>query len=431
MLFSLGNLLTIAIVLIILAVYRQIDLNNRSLDKMKKYFSRIKEELDAIVEEKAMGLKDLSIELNVHEKTVKEVYNRIEQRSSELSERAGEIESIHERIDNYDAVLKELADMTHRVDENLKKLHDESIFVDTVGKKIREAASGIEKLDKRIPAIVDSFEKINSESFDAVKATVFNDIDKKSSELKSRMESAEENVSRFTEHIAELLTQRDNVRDETLVDIKKYLDDLSDSLKTEADRVEEDVRNRLFSAGEEGIALSEDVLKKFKNHIDERAEDINADITGNLALLEGRIKEYYDRINSEVSDFESKVGGKSGELQTLRNDILELDDKVHALIDNSAEQLSELESKRDDLKESFLSRITEDVEARAEAFRESLVEIENIYKERFSHIEDKTREFEESHFSHLHDEIAEKALLVKNEAFEKCSEIEKRLPQQV
>ena len=62
MLFTLGNLLTIAIVLIILAVYRQIDLNNRSLDKMKKYFTRIKEELDAIVEEKAMGLKDLSIE---------------------------------------------------------------------------------------------------------------------------------------------------------------------------------------------------------------------------------------------------------------------------------------------------------------------------------------------------------------------------------
>ena len=68
MLFTLGNLLTIAIVLVILAVYRQIDLNNRSLDKMKKYFNRIKEELDVIVEEKAMGLKDLSIELNVHEK---------------------------------------------------------------------------------------------------------------------------------------------------------------------------------------------------------------------------------------------------------------------------------------------------------------------------------------------------------------------------
>jgi uncharacterized membrane protein (DUF106 family) len=71
MLFSLGNLLTIAIVGVILAIYRQLDVNNRSLDKMKKYFNKIKDELDAIVEEKAMGLKDLSIELDVHEKTVK------------------------------------------------------------------------------------------------------------------------------------------------------------------------------------------------------------------------------------------------------------------------------------------------------------------------------------------------------------------------
>ena len=427
MLFSLGNLLTIAIVLIILAVYRQIDTNNRSLDKMKKYFTRIKEELDAIVEEKAMGLKDLSIELNVHEKTVKEVYNRIEQRGSELSERAGEIEAIHDRIDNYDAVLKELADMTHRVDDNLKKLHEESIFVDNVGKKVKEAASGIEKLDKKIPAIVDRFEKHNADSFEAVKSSVFNDIDKKSSELKSRIESAEGNVIKFSEHLADLLQARDSLKDETLSDVKHYLDDLSDTLKAEADRVEEDVRNKLFSAGEEGASISEEVLSKFKTHIDERAEDINADITGNLALLEGRIKEYYERINSEVADFESRVGGKSGELQNLRNDILELDDKVHALIDNSGEQLSELEDRRAELKESFLDKITVDVESRVHAFRDSLIEIENIYKERFSHIEDKTREFEDTHFSHLQDEITEKAELVKEDAFTRCSDIEKRL----
>ena len=264
MLFTLGNLLTIAIVLVILAVYRQIDLNNRSLDKMKKYFNRIKEELDVIVEEKAMGLKDLSIELNVHEKTVKEVYNRIEKRGNELSERSGEIEAIHERIDNYDAVLKELADMTHRVDDNLKKLHEESIFVDNVGKKIKESAASIEKLDRRIPVILEKFESKNSENIEILKASVFNDIDKKSSDLKSRIESAEENVNRFTDHISELLSERDNVKDETITDIKKYLDDISDTLKAEADNVEEDVRKRLFAAGEEGITLSEDIFGKYK-----------------------------------------------------------------------------------------------------------------------------------------------------------------------
>ena len=131
-------------------------------------------------------------------KTVKEVYNRIEKRGNELSERSGEIEAIHERIDNYDAVLKELADMTHRVDDNLKKLHEESIFVDNVGKKIKESAASIEKLDRRIPVILEKFESKNSENIEILKASVFNDIDKKSSDLKSRIESAEENVNRFT-----------------------------------------------------------------------------------------------------------------------------------------------------------------------------------------------------------------------------------------
>ncbi|MDX9801217.1 MAG: hypothetical protein RBT69_07770, partial [Spirochaetia bacterium] len=188
MLFSLGNLLTITIVIVILLIYRQIDVNNRSLDKMRKYFSKIKEELDAIVEEKAMGLKDLSIELEVHEKTVKEVYNRIDQRSAELAQREEEVEKIHRQLDNYDSVLKELAEMTSRVDENLKKLHEESIFVDGIGKTLKESAAAIEKLERRIPAVSDEFSRKNSEAMELLKIGVFNDIELKANTIKDKIE---------------------------------------------------------------------------------------------------------------------------------------------------------------------------------------------------------------------------------------------------
>ncbi len=427
MLFSLGNLLTIAIVLVILAVYRQIDLNNRSLDKMKKYFNRIKEELDVIVEEKAMGLKDLSIELNVHEKTVKEVYNRIEERGNELSARADEIDSINDRINNYDSVLKELAEMTHRVDDNLKKLHEESIFVDNVGKKIRESAVNLEKIEKKIPVIADSFKKKNDEDLEALKISVLNDFDKKALEIRGKIQASEDAVTQFSLHLTEIQAERDSIKDETIGDIKKYLEELSDSLKTEADRIEEDVKERLYGTGESGVALSEEVFNKFRAHIDDRYEDLSADINGNLSLLEDRIKEYYEKINSEVSDFDNRVNGKSGELSALRNDIIELDDKVHALIDNSSSQLQELEEKRDQMKAGFTEIVTEEVEQRTDDFRASLEEIEKIFKERFSHVEDRTREFEDAHFSHLRDEITEKADQIQRESFQKSSEIEKRL----
>ena len=52
MIFSFGNLLSIVIVLIILIIYRQIDRNNRSLEKVKRFSDRMKDELAKSVEEK-------------------------------------------------------------------------------------------------------------------------------------------------------------------------------------------------------------------------------------------------------------------------------------------------------------------------------------------------------------------------------------------
>lgn len=42
MIFSIGNLITLLIVIVVLIVYRQIDRNNRSLDKVKRYSDKIK-----------------------------------------------------------------------------------------------------------------------------------------------------------------------------------------------------------------------------------------------------------------------------------------------------------------------------------------------------------------------------------------------------
>ena len=70
--FSLGNILTIVLVVIILVIYRQLDRNNRSLDKVKRFSENIKKQLGELVEERTTELKNLSIELEVHQKAAKE-----------------------------------------------------------------------------------------------------------------------------------------------------------------------------------------------------------------------------------------------------------------------------------------------------------------------------------------------------------------------
>src|SRR4030065_41722 len=77
MIFSLGNLLTIFIVFTILIIFRALDRNNRSLEKVKRFSDKVRDSLAAVVEEKTAELKNLSIELGVNLKTGKEVLKRV------------------------------------------------------------------------------------------------------------------------------------------------------------------------------------------------------------------------------------------------------------------------------------------------------------------------------------------------------------------
>jgi hypothetical protein len=76
MVFTVGNLLVIGIVLVILAIFRQLDRNSKTLDKVRRYADRAKEELDKVVLERVQNLKDLAIEMDVHQKAGKEILKR-------------------------------------------------------------------------------------------------------------------------------------------------------------------------------------------------------------------------------------------------------------------------------------------------------------------------------------------------------------------
>ena len=164
MIFSFGNLLSIVIVLIILIIYRQIDRNNRSLEKVKRFSDRMKDELAKSVEEKTSEMKNLAIELQVNMKAGKEVLKRVREVEDGLQKRAEGIEEIRKKIDGYDHALEELVGMTSRVDENLKRIQAESMFVDKVGKRITGASEKLKQVEQDITQVAEKFRQENHKS---------------------------------------------------------------------------------------------------------------------------------------------------------------------------------------------------------------------------------------------------------------------------
>ena len=147
MILSIGNLLTLLIVVVVLIIYRQVDRNNRSLDKVKRYSDKVKGDLDTFVDGKTTELKNLTIELDVHQKTAKEILKRISGIEESLKGKTDSFEKIQSRVTEYDKALGELVTMTARVEENLKRLHAESEFVDSVGRRIKDTGARLAALE--------------------------------------------------------------------------------------------------------------------------------------------------------------------------------------------------------------------------------------------------------------------------------------------
>lgn len=164
--FDIGTfLITLCAALGVLAVYRFLDRNNRSLEKVKKYADRLKDDLGAFVEQRHLVLKDYSIELDVRQKAAKEVLLRVKEIEDGLNSRAQALDAVGKRITEYDSVLDELMGMTERADENLRRIKEESEFADTVAKKLEAAEAKLGSVMKGLPAVQAEFARVNDENF--------------------------------------------------------------------------------------------------------------------------------------------------------------------------------------------------------------------------------------------------------------------------
>ena len=157
MIFSIGDLITFVVVLLVVVVYRALDRNNRSLEKLKRFSDKITENISALVEQRTAQMKNLSLELQAGLKSGTEMIARAQGVQEVLEGRAEDIQEIQHRFTEYDKALAELTSMSARVDKNLLRIRDESDFVDKVGRRITESARRLEVVEKRIPELQQGF----------------------------------------------------------------------------------------------------------------------------------------------------------------------------------------------------------------------------------------------------------------------------------
>ena len=93
--FMIGNLIVLGLVGLVLAVFRQMDSKNRSLEKVKRLGDKLMADLDALTQEKVAQLKDMSIEVEVHQQTSKAAIERLNTAEANLNSRSAALDEMN------------------------------------------------------------------------------------------------------------------------------------------------------------------------------------------------------------------------------------------------------------------------------------------------------------------------------------------------
>ena len=342
MLFSFGNLLTVLIVFIILVIYRQLDRNNRSLEKVKRYSDHVIKDIQGFVDDKTAELRDISIELQVNLKTGKEILNKIRGVEQGLKQRAGEIDGIGKRISDYDRVLKDLIDMTARVENNLKGVQNESRFVDNVGRQIKEAVSKIAAIEKSVPAIEANFVESASQHLSTLKEEAVSEMQESVNSISAEVADALERVKDFSTYITRLEGRRETLENETIESLKDifnnydlkaqgkvagHLEKLTLNLNGMVDDAETRIKKQelvMVEAAKKGQALEHQIFIALKEKIYSDARQVKEHcktLEGNLSEARSVEQELNSRITGFTDDLEEFKGTFSKSMEKIGKEL--------------------------------------------------------------------------------------------------------------
>ncbi len=368
--FDLGNLVAIGITLIMILVYRVLDRDNRSLEKVKKYAEKLRDDMAVYADQRADDLKGYAIELDVHQKAAREILKRVQATEDALNSRAEQIGGMAARIAEYDKALAELKDMSSRVDENLTAIHDESTFVDGIARTLKSSKVEIDQLRASIPGM--------RESLAADMQQTINDLRESfSGEIRSALDDAQEQVEELrrqakdgTDAVAETNAEAVQAAEEKFRAIDAELTDAFRRARDEGERLEDSSFQKLRDQIEaRGTKLSDAIDDRFNTLRDQAKEKIN-ETQGMLKSFKADWRREADSLIAEAKDEANATIG------TLQARIDETETKVSRAESLYEERFLRVEAKALETAQAFQAKVREQLKT----YQEDIVQKQGVIR---------------------------------------------------
>lgn len=311
------NAVTLIVSVSIVIVFRIIDRDNRSLDKLKRYAASLQEEIDGIVDKSVRELKNTALDLEVNARAGRELLNDVSQEDARLNGLHDRIGELEESVRNSETAMDRLAALTQSVEENMRNLRQESDFVTSVAKKVKEIDDRSRKIEVVLGEMLTEFETKASESLERVAGDVRSGFEEDKKEysriLEDLKDSAERDWTSYVENEKEELAQ-------SMGEIRSFVESLEEKGRT----ISENAISEMTSGADGVMASFRMQCDEQVRQEQEKAAGVRASLDHVLEDLSAQVEnvkfahhESMDQIRKEKEQMEELFGqlrGKSAEL---------------------------------------------------------------------------------------------------------------------
>jgi DNA repair exonuclease SbcCD ATPase subunit len=290
--FTLGNLITLAIVALLLFLFRQLDKGKRPLEMLRKYSEKLKEELAKYAGEKEEAVKSYGVSLDVEQQAARKLMERLQLGGQEIAAKVAAMTKIDERINSYDAALEELVGMTARVEENLGRLRDESVFVEDAFAQAKGLREKLGALEKDLGSLEQRFLRENGEALEKTQEAVLGSLRSAIEDLEVQAQSIESKVEDHREFIDKVEKER------------------AGKLEKEGEYIKSLLARSVEEAGRRADKLEDAALVKLREQAQDRVEKLKG-------ALEEKIKTYQETAKARVGEIQELLKQQRGEARAI------------------------------------------------------------------------------------------------------------------
>ena len=391
--FTIGNLITLLISIIVILVFRYLDKDNRSLEKIKRFTDKLMAEIDEYATRREKDVKTYAAELDAYKMSAKEVLRQVTETQKNLEDKTTAMGIIAQRISEYDAALAELKAMSARVDENLQIIHNESSFVDKIATTLKNTKQELESLKSELPQIRAQAEqniRIEAESYISEFRSLIDEYQEKASqELAGYMETLKETKALQAEQYETYRALFDSafekaqktartLEHESFEQLKAFIVDRGKSLHDEIQKTTLELETQLTQRTDK---LEDMVLQrssKLEDTIDEKTGAIKEQLKDKLQDVQNSLK----TIRAEwTKEAENLMNGLRTSVTALHSELLAAYTQANTRAKKSEEVLTEKIQKLDTKSAEMLQTLQSKIKEQLKTYQEELIVKQHEYKD--------------------------------------------------